>query len=126
MKYNDFECVFSRERLRKYVLACKNNKRKALNLLIMSLFTLDHIHIPNKPKSTSTNNYNNSFVFSELDMINDIRNRIAHHESICFKYPYSIDLIMFFEWMQISHKRLLCGFDHIDEIAEKIKKISEN
>ena len=47
MKYNDFECVFSRERLRKYVLACKNNKRKALNLLIMSLFTLDHIHIPN-------------------------------------------------------------------------------
>lgn len=231
MKYIDFECVFSRERLRRYVLACNNNKRKAMLLyrynlklskemfaiigcfevalrngidvemkkhfgndwlrdsilkggmfysdlrvlktktviesayyelinngsythskLLSKMFfgtwkhMFNNIHynlsgrcllniFPNKPKSTSIYNYNNNFVFSELDMINDLRNRIAHHESVCFKYPYSIDLqkskhcydsmIMFFEWMQIDHKRLLCGFDHIDEIAEKFKKFSE-
>ncbi|MBK8968169.1 MAG: Abi family protein [Saprospiraceae bacterium] len=36
---------------------------------------------PNKPKG---GNYNHTYVFNELFKINEIRNRIAHHEPICF------------------------------------------
>ena len=32
MKYIDFERVYSRERLSRYVLACNNNKQKAMYL----------------------------------------------------------------------------------------------
>lgn len=36
--------------------------------------------------------YNLAYVFGELDYINKLRNRIAHHEPICFsKTPVSID-----------------------------------
>ena len=45
------------------------------------------LHIfPNKPKSTKENQIDNSRIFLELDYINNIRNRIAHHEPICFGF----------------------------------------
>lgn len=34
---------------------------------------------PNKPKSTKQQRYDNTYVFRELDYINNLRNRIAHH-----------------------------------------------
>jgi hypothetical protein len=40
---------------------------------------------PAKPRSTATMQYNQRFVFNQLDNVNKIRNRIAHHEPICFK-----------------------------------------
>ena len=46
---------------------------------------------PNKPRSTPQNQIDNSRIFQELDHINNIRNRIAHHEPICFGRPISID-----------------------------------
>lgn len=39
---------------------------------------------PNKPKSSKAMQYNQSFIFNELDKVNSLRNRIAHHETICF------------------------------------------
>lgn len=39
---------------------------------------------PRKPVSTPTRQYDNSYIFKELDYINNLRNRIAHHEPICF------------------------------------------
>lgn len=39
---------------------------------------------PNKPRSTREIQYNHTFVFNELDKVNSLRNRIAHHEAICF------------------------------------------
>ena len=229
MKYVDFERVLSRERLRRYVLACKNNKRNAMILYrynlklskemfaIISCFEValrnqidtemrkhfgndwlrdailpggifysdarvcksktiiqdaynellvsgsyshskllvkmnfgiwkymySNVHYSltgrcllnvfvKKPKSNTMNNVNNTFVFYRLDEINNLRNRIAHHESICFKNHHNIDvnyaeecyynMIMVFGWMDIDHKKLLYGFDHIDELLRKIKNI---
>ena len=39
---------------------------------------------PAKPTSTATTQYNQTFVFNLLAQINILRNRIAHHEPICF------------------------------------------
>lgn len=227
MEFVDFERVLSRERVRRYVLACRNNKRKAMILYrynlklskemfaIISCFEValrnkidiemrkhygndwlrdtilpggifycdtkvektraiiedaynelkaaglySHSKLitkmffgiwkylfnnvqfaltgrcllgvfPKKPKSSPTFNVNNSYIFYKLDKINDLRNRIAHHESICFKHPDSIDIqvvkecydniMMLFDWMDVDHKKLLYGLDHIGELLRKIK-----
>lgn len=39
---------------------------------------------PAKPKSTPTLRYNQTYVFRELEKINSFRNRLAHHEPVCF------------------------------------------
>ena len=39
---------------------------------------------PSKPKSTPVLRIDNKYIFNELDHINQLRNRIAHHEPICF------------------------------------------
>lgn len=88
---------------------------------------------PNKPRSTSTQQYNNVFIFNELDCINTVRNRIAHHEPICFGIHNSIDLtnitncylkmVRLLKWMDIDAEALWFGLDHVDKMSEKIKKI---
>ena len=40
---------------------------------------------PNKPRSSAAAQYNNAYIFNELDKVNSLRNRIAHHEPICFR-----------------------------------------
>lgn len=85
---------------------------------------------PNKPKSTPEIHYNNLYVFNELDRINYIRNRIAHHEPICFGKPLHIDIqyvkncyhiiIQLFDWMDIDYKKLLYGIDHLNNAFGKI------
>lgn len=86
---------------------------------------------PAKPSSTPTIQYNHKYVFNELERINKIRNRIAHHEPICFslghpkidsryakqKYRLIKDL---FNWMQIDESALLYGIDHVNQILQKI------
>ena len=39
---------------------------------------------PNKPRSSREMQYNQTYIFNELDKVNSLRNRIAHHETICF------------------------------------------
>ncbi len=39
---------------------------------------------PNKPRSSREIQYNQTYIFNELDKVNSLRNRIAHHETICF------------------------------------------
>lgn len=89
---------------------------------------------PAKPTSTSTVQYNHRYVFNELERINKIRNRIAHHEPVCFrlgnpiidttyakqKYRLIKDL---FNWMQINESALLYGIDHVNQIVQKIDEI---
>lgn len=60
----------------------------------------------------------NSRIFLELDYINNIRNRIAHHEPICFGFPICVDttyalknysrMMNLLQWMDIP--RLLFFF----------------
>ena len=90
--------------------------------------------LPNKPRSTRTRQYNNVFIFNELASLNNIRNRIAHHEPICFRlgYPiidtsYTFDRYVrtktLFYWMDIDSKELLFGLDHIEMIVNKINSL---
>ena len=89
------------------------------------------LHIfPNKPTSTRTNRIDNSRIFLELDYINNIRNRIAHHEPICFGYPICIDttyalnnytrMMTLFQWMGIDANDFLYGIDHVGRECGKI------
>ena len=86
---------------------------------------------PNKPKSTQSHKYDNTYVFGELDYINKLRNRIAHHEPICFsKNPVNIDtkyihnrynrIMELFRWMDIDGASLLYGLGHIDNACNQI------
>jgi len=89
---------------------------------------------PSKPKSSATMQYNNHFVFNELRNTNDLRNRIAHHEPICFEFSRPVKsttyarqqyalLRQFFQWMSIDEGILLYGIDHINEICNRIDSL---
>ena len=89
---------------------------------------------PNKPKSSRNRQYNNLFVFNELDAVNRLRNRIAHHEPICFlqnaekisteylRSCYS-RIITLFAWMGIQSDKLLFGIDHVLPLCETIEAL---
>ena len=89
------------------------------------------LHIfPNKPTSTRTNRIDNSRIFLELDYINNIRNRIAHHEPIYFGFPICVDttyalnnytrMMTLFQWMGIDANDFLYGIDHVGRECGKI------
>lgn len=90
---------------------------------------------PNKPRSTPTMQYNNTFVFNELDKINMLRNRIAHHEPICFTtgivHPDTayvlnkyVKLQALFSWLGIDSQSLLYGLDHVHRVCGKINGLN--
>ena len=89
---------------------------------------------PSKPLSTATHNYSSKYIFSELEKVNFLRNRLAHHEPVCFQIGadvkstvyarHSYNLVMlFFAWMNIDEASLLYGLDHISEVCEKIDRL---
>lgn len=84
-----------------------------------------------KPRSTPTIQYNQSFVFNQLAELNRIRNRIAHHEPICFLPGQPIKdttytrqhhglILQLFQWMTIDESALLYGLDHINRVCSDI------
>lgn len=89
---------------------------------------------PSRPASKPTVQYNAGYIFNELRRINDLRNRIAHHEPVCFiptqpikdttyaKQHYSL-LLQLFQWMSIDETVLLYGLDHINDICNRIDHI---
>lgn len=93
------------------------------------------LHIfPLKPKSTPEIQYNNTFIFNQLAQLNDIRNRMAHHEPICFVPGKSIKdttyarqhynmILQLFQWMQIDEAALLYGLDHINTVCNEIDNL---
>lgn len=89
---------------------------------------------PNKPLSTSALQINHSYFFNELDRVNKLRNRIAHHEPICFvrntinaNTGYIITeyhkILTLFAWMGIDSKALLYGLDHVQDVCNQIGKL---
>ena len=71
---------------------------------------------------------------NELDKINTLRNRIAHHEPICFPVQgatiytdYILNeyrkIMMLFQWMGIDGAKLLFGLDHVLQLCAKIDKL---
>jgi Abi-like protein len=89
---------------------------------------------PAKPASSAANQYNHTYVFNQLARINDLRNRIAHHEPICFipsawvkdttyvRQHYGL-ILQFFQWMGIDEAALLYGLDHIESVCNKIDSL---
>lgn len=96
---------------------------------------LDLLNIfPNKPTSTPSIAYNAKYVFSKLAEINDTRNRIAHHEPICFapRNPVKdtnyarqnyFQIITLFQWLDIDEASLLYGLDHIITVCSEIDRL---
>jgi len=98
---------------------------RATGRILLSIF-------PSKPVSTPRVQYNQNYVFNQLAEINKIRNRIAHHEPICFRLGH-IDLgyvnhryqiiSELFKWMEIDDRALLYGLNHVSQIIEKIENL---
>ena len=89
---------------------------------------------PNKTKSNRNLKYNQAYIFNEIDKINTLRNRIAHHEPICFPNKqstiYTDYVLMEYkkiqtlcEWMGIDSKAFFYGLDHVQEVCKKIEKL---
>ena len=89
---------------------------------------------PNKARSTPQVQYNHSYIFNELDKINTLRNRIAHHEPICFLLQQPVidtgfilneyqKIQTLFSWMGIDSQSLLYGLDHVRRVCDKIDKL---
>lgn len=89
---------------------------------------------PSKPTSTPAIQYNNIYIFNQLAQLNDIRNRMAHHEPICFlpgkpikdttyARQHYILILQLFQWMQIDEAALLYGLDHISTVCNEIDNL---
>lgn len=89
---------------------------------------------PNRPSSSVSVQYNNMYVYHCLDRINKVRNRIAHHDPICFIPRMSqidtqmvrqcyADIVMMFRWLAVDDVRLLRGLEHVIAVCDKIDSI---
>jgi hypothetical protein len=93
------------------------------------------LHIfPGKPTSTPSIQYNHTFVFDQLGLINDLHNRIAHHEPICFQPTQPLKSTSYvrqhytlikqlFQWMSVDEAALLYGLDHINNVCLEIDNL---
>ena len=89
---------------------------------------------PNKARSTPEIQYNHSYIFNELDKINMLRNRIAHHEPVCFYLQEPVidttyilneyqKIQTLFMWMGVDSRALLYGLDHIQLVCARINEL---
>lgn len=79
------------------------------------------LHVfPNKPATTRIAQYNNTTIFNELDHVNSLRNRIAHHEPICFPTGKSEITADYIQWIYAKIERLFkwMGIDAADYLSE--------
>lgn len=86
---------------------------------------------PAKPRSTPSVHYDNNYVFGELEKINSLRNRMAHHEPVCFLIGHPVKntvyarqhynlILQLFQWMSVDEAALLYGLDHIISVCNQI------
>lgn len=77
--------------------------------------------------------HNQSHVYAKLNKINAIRNRVAHHEPICFANGNVIstqyarthfqEIVDILTWMGINHMELFFGIDRVLKEADYIDNI---
>jgi hypothetical protein len=86
---------------------------------------------PAKPLSTPSMHINNAYIFNQLQPINDFRNRLAHHEPICFGTGLSIidstkiraihtQTLQLISWMGYHPQRLLRGIDRVQTLCNTL------
>jgi len=99
----------------------------ATGRILLSVFPL-------RPRTTVVMQYNHTFFFNHLEKINKLRNRVAHHEPVCFRDSLTIKdttyarqqyalILQLFQWMKINESALLYGVDHIIETCNKIDNL---
>lgn len=92
---------------------------------------------PYKTKSTPEQHINQAYIFNELDKVNTLRNRIAHHEPICFYMQEPLvdtthilkeynKILILFSWMGIDSHAMLYGLDHIKLICSTMESLVEH
>lgn len=74
--------------------------------------------------------HNQSFIYHKLDKINSIRNRVAHHEPICFDTGNQIsttyarlhfqEIVDVLKYMNVNSQQLFYGVDGIIKEANYI------
>jgi hypothetical protein len=87
-----------------------------------------HKIFPNRPKGTLP-----KLIFNELNISLDFRNRVAHHEPICFNGSQSINLtnvvttytsiIKLTQWLGIDNVRFLKDLDNTNQIISEINSL---
>jgi hypothetical protein len=87
-----------------------------------------HKIFPKRPKGTLPKQ-----IFNDLTKILGFRNRIAHHEPVCFNGTKNIDLseaekihsliIRFIEWMGLDNTRFLKDLDNTLQILDEINSL---
>jgi hypothetical protein len=89
---------------------------------------------PYKQRSTPQLHINQSYIFNELDKVNTLRNRIAHHEPLCFPTGQAViytgyirceyqKIQTLFSWMGIDSSSMLYGLDHVRMVCDKIDRL---
>lgn len=99
----------------------------ATGRILLSVFPL-------RPRTTVHMQFNHTFFFNQLENINKLRNRVAHHEPVCFinssttkdttyaRQQYAL-ILQLFQWMEIDENALLYGLDHVIETCYKIDNL---
>ena len=83
---------------------------------------------PNKPRSSAAVQYNNTYIFNELDKVNSLRNRICfrlHASEIDTSYIINEyqKIQTLFSWMGIDSRAMLYGLDHVQSVCTKINSL---
>lgn len=100
---------------------------QAMGSILMDIF-------PNRPEVVNGKPCNAQYVFEELGKINTMRNRIAHHEPICFHAGQNLKesrqvryihyrICTLLQWMGIDSTGLLWGIDHVENECQKLDEI---
>jgi hypothetical protein len=90
-----------------------------------------HLIFTARPKGTQPKQ-----IFNELGTILDFRNRVAHHEPICFNGSQNINLgnvdhiyreiIKYIQWLGIDEQKFLEEIDGVTEILNIIRKMESD
>lgn len=108
------------------------NQYRAMGGTLVNIFSA-------RPEMVGEQVFDYQFVFNELGKINEMRNRIAHHEPICFKkrkggdtvvstnqarYIYG-HMLSFLTWMGIDSREFIAKIDSVEDECSKIDELSQ-
>lgn len=87
-----------------------------------------HTIFPNRPTGTQQKKIN-----QDLDRIRQLRNRVAHHQPLCFNSIDQIDMsfaqniynliLQYTEWMGYGNSHVYQGLDHVQTIIDKMRNL---
>lgn len=86
------------------------------------------------PKKPHGAQFNHTYVYKRLHLINELRNRIAHHDPICFSVENTVSayrpevayqtVVEFLEWLNFDPAEALRGLDTIEAEIQFIEALS--